>query len=224
MQKNLIIGYGEVGRALHKIIGGDIHDPMKQLFANGKYDVMHVCIPFFDNFVGEMRQYKRLFKPNLVIIHSTVPIGTSKRLGAVHSPIRGVHPQLEKGIRTFVKYFGGKEAKKAANLFKKYGILVKVVQKSETTEAAKLWDTTQYGSFILLNKEIKTWCEKNMVDFDIVYRDFNETYNIGYSKLGMSHVKRPALKFVKGPIGGHCVLQNAKLLDSETARRLDKSS
>lgn len=215
--KHLVVGFGEVGKAIHAIVGGEAQDIAKEFDFNGKCEVMHVCFPYFKGFVKEVKMYQKRYKPQLTIIHSTVPLGTSLKCNAVHSPIRGVHPELEKGIRTFVKYFGGKGAKKAAKIFSDLGITTSVVPDSRTTEALKLWDTTIYGSLILLNKEIKHWCDKNGVDFNIIYTDASKTYNEGYLKLGRSEVMRPYLNYTKGKIGGHCVVPNAKLLKSKSA-------
>lgn len=224
MQKvqNLVVGFGEVGKAVHAIVGGEVHDVAGEFQFGGQCKVMHVCFPYFKGFVKEVKKYQKKFQPKLTIIHSTVPLGTSNKCSAVHSPIRGVHPELEKGIRTFVKYFGGKGAKKAAKIFSDLGITTSVVPDSRTTEALKLWDTTQYGVMILLNKEIYKWCKKNKVDFDVVYTSGNETYNDGYARLGRLDVQRPVLKYIPGPIGGHCVTQNAKLFTSLSTKRLIK--
>jgi hypothetical protein len=219
--KHVTVGFGEVGQAIHSIVGGEAHDPFKSKIAFGKFHVMHVCIPFTKKFKAQVKEYQARFGPKLTIVHSSVPIGTCDELGVVHSPIRGVHPNLERGIRTFVKYFGGKDAKKAAKIFKKLGLETFVTPLARNTEAGKLWDTTQYGVFILLNKEIKKFCDRNKLDFDLVYRHFNESYNTGYTKLGRSEVVRPSLRYIPGKIGGHCVLPNAKLLKSPFAKLLD---
>lgn len=213
--KHLIVGYGEVGKGLKAILDSTVHDPFQDIIFVGECEVMHICIPYADNFISIVEGYKEQFKPKITIIHSTVPVGTCKQLGAVHSPIRGIHPHLENGIRTFTKYFGGKDAKKAAKYFEEIGIETFVTEDVNSIEAGKLWSTTQYGFFIMLNKEIKKWCVEHDVDFDLAYTHFNETYNKGYSELGMDHVIRPVLKYMIGPIGGHCILQNASLLDSE---------
>ena len=238
--KQIVVGLGEVGSALLNILQCDGYDPNKSFLTSdphnqetypffwrdgqiyyGDYDVLHVAFPYFDKFEETVREYQNLFHPKLTIIHSSVPVGTSREVEAVHSPIRGVHPYLEKGIRTFVKYFGGEKAEDAAKIFSDLGIKTKVTDYSETTEAAKLWDTTQYGISILLNKEIYKFCKAKSIDFDIVYTDFNKTYNEGYTKLGMPHVVRPYLKHMEGKIGGHCVVPNAKLLQSWVAKLLD---
>lgn len=208
--RHLILGHGEVGKAIHKILGeAEVVDLNYDTWNGGIVDVIHVCIPYSPDFNQTVEQYK---KEGLVIVHSTVPLGTCDKLDVVHSPIRGVHPKLEQGIRTFVKYFGGRKAIQASKIFQDLGIKVKVFQRAKTTEAIKLWDTTQYGKLILLEKEIHAWCKKNEVNFESVYRRANQDYNEGYMALGKPEVVRPYLRHVEGPIGGHCVRENAKLL------------
>lgn len=211
---HLTVGLGEVGGAIHKIVGGQYHTRSKSTWDGKPVDVVHICIPYTletaHEFAEMVKEYKR--KSKLVIVHSTVALGTCDKLGVVHSPVRGVHPHLEKGIRTFVKYFGGKDAQKAANIFKKLGIKTRVYEKAKTTEAIKLWDTTTYGMMIVIEKEIYDWCQKNNIDFSIVYEQANKDYNKGYTELGRKEVVRPFLKHIPGKIGGHCVIPNAKFL------------
>ncbi|MEK7192878.1 MAG: hypothetical protein AAB682_01960 [Patescibacteria group bacterium] len=212
MAKNhLIAGYGEIGKALGKIIDTDTLDlnltpPQKQ------YDTLHISFPYSTSFVASVKKYQKQYGHKLTIIHSTVPVGTSSKLSAVHSPVVGVHPNLEEGIRTFIKLFGGTDAKKAAVIFIKKGIKTKIFDKSETTEAAKLWDTTYYGWNIVFSKEVARWCKKNKLDFEEVYTFHNQNYNTGYEKLGKKNVVRPVLKNMPGKIGGHCVVPNCKLI------------
>jgi hypothetical protein len=225
MKSHLVVGLGEVGSAIREVLGAVGHDPFKGEEAHGHYDIMHVCFPFSPkvyNFAAEVRKYKKIFSPDLVVIHSTVPVGTSRKLNAVHSPIRGVHPHLVKGIKTFVKFFGGERAEEAAQYFREKGVETETSPRSDDTEAAKLWDTTQYGAMILLNKEIATYCAKHGLDFNIVYTLFNKTYNEGYMKLGRNEVVRPYLKYMPGPIGGHCVVPNAKIVKGHTASQILK--
>lgn len=214
---HLIVGYGEVGKSLGKVLGK--HDWIDfNIKHNSEFitpRVIHICIPYSKKFNKYVKQYQSIIPDSLVIVHSSVPIGTCDKLGVVHSPIAGVHPHLEEGIRTFVKYFGGTnkaDVRRAANIFSRLGIRTKTFKNAKTTEAMKLWSTTQYGRMLMLEKEIYEWCEKNEVDFNDVYTRSNIDYNEGYTKLGMENVVRPYYKHVPGPIGGHCVLPNAKLL------------
>lgn len=212
---NLVIGRGEVGKAVQAVLECDGID--KGETKTGKYKYLHICIPYSDSFKKIVLDYQEEYmdEGGLLIIHSTVPLGTSESLNAVHSPIRGVHPNLEEGVRTFVKYFGGQRAGEASAEFIKKGVKCEITSSARNTEAGKLWSTTQYGLFIALQKEIHEYCEENGLDFDVVYTQFNRTYNEGYAKLDMPHVLRPILKHVDGPIGGHCIQSNASILHQD---------
>lgn len=214
--KQLVIGLGQVGSAVHEVLGSaDGHDPFKNIHTTeAGYEVLHVCIPWSEEFIQDVLHYQDRFliPSGLTIIHSTVPVGTSEIIGAVHSPIRGVHPHLAAGIRTFVKVFGGPRAEEAAAIFASLGITTRTTSSSRDTEALKLWDTSYYGWNIVYEKLLHQWCEENGVDFNLVYTEGNQTYNDGYTKLGMPNVVRPVLKHYPGPIGGHCVIPNAEIL------------
>lgn len=213
---NLVIGLGQIGSAIRSILkcdGIDLGNHTKK-----HYDVIHICIPYSKTFVKSVRKYQKLFTPKITVIHSTVPVGTSDKLGAVYSPCRGKHPNLEKGIRTFEKLFAGKQAKKASHIFLSKGIKVKIHKDTKTAEAFKLWDTTQYGFNIILEKEIHKYCTKNKLDFDVIYTWGNETYNKGYKKLGHPEYTKYVLKHVDGKLGGHCVVQNTPLLGGRIAK------
>lgn len=214
--KHLVIGLGEVGSALQSILKCDGHDPIKNIRAEGTYDVIHVCFPYGgeQTFFVLVDEYRNRFQPQHIVIHSTVPVGTSSKLGAIHSPIRGVHPHLEQSIRTFVKYLGGKDAHVIAKEFMQHGITCEVTDKPETTELMKLVDTTSYGVNILIEKEIHRLCKEYGVPFEVVYNDANFTYNRGYLKLKMPHFQKYNLQHRDGPIGGHCIMPNSKLLKS----------
>ena len=215
-KEHLIIGLGEIGKALQTILECDGID--KTDGNSDDYRILHICFPWSDEFVNEVKKYVEMYKPEIVVVHSTVPVGTCDPNGWVHSPVRGVHPELEKGIRTFVKYFGGNKAGEVSYIFAKLGIRVETALRAKHTEALKLWDTTQYGVMIALEKEIKEYCERNDVDFDLVYTNANQTYNHGYRRLDKENVNRPVLAHMPGKIGGHCVIPNAQLLDSPLAQ------
>jgi UDP-N-acetyl-D-mannosaminuronate dehydrogenase len=133
----------------------------------------------------------------------------------VHSPVRGVHPKLYEGIKTFVKYIGA-DSKQAGEMAKKHlkslGIKADVFYPSKTTELAKILDTTYYGVCIAWHKEMKKICDKLGVNFEQAVTEFNKTYNEGYAKLGKKNVIRPVLFVDDKPIGGHCVIPNAKII------------
>lgn len=220
MKSSVIIGYGEIGKALAKVLFDykpSIKDPKLGEFATDgseeTYEIMHICFPYSDNFVQYVQEYQEKYKPKYTVIHSTVPVGTTNRLPhSVHSPIRGLHPNLESGIRTFVKFIGGQEASEVADYFRRCGLKVALFDKSETTEAMKLWDTTYYGVCIDFAKRVKTYCDKHGLNFHEVYTLANQSYNEGYSALGHPEFVRPVLQPIMKPTGGHCIEPNKELL------------
>lgn len=209
--RQLVIGLGQIGSAVQSILGCDGVD--KDLSDHQHYDVIHVAIPYTEEFDRWMEEYIYRYTPDLIVVHSTVAPGTCEKFGAVHSPARGRHPNLEPGIRTFTKFFGGPKAKKAAQLFKEKGIPVATTEKSITTELGKLFDTEQYREAIEVMRNIKQLCDEYGADFDVTYKAFNKTYNEGYEKLGEPQFKKYVLDYMPGPTGGHCVNPNHKILE-----------
>lgn len=234
---HLIAGFGEIGAAIHTLLDEngvqsiDISDMQKGfVYAFGavekKQDVIHICFPFYNEdaliFIEECKRYeKELADGGIIIIHSTVPVGTTTSLGNnyVHSPVRGVHPNLYESLKVFVKYFGGARAREASTLFKRYGLHVRFTSVAENTEAMKLWETEQYRRFIGTMQEIHEFCDAHHLDFDLVYTESNNTYNDGYTEMGMEHVTRPVLFYMPGPIGGHCVEPNHVILFGEDKQK-----
>ena len=217
MTKHCIVGLGEVGSALKEIFKADGEDPFKKEYAENKhYDYLHICIPYTDYFIKQVQDYQKKYTPKYTIIHSTVPIGTSLECNAHHSPVRGVHPNLVDGILTFKKFMGGPDCFEIAKEFGHYRITCMCTREARNTEALKLIDTTQYGNLIMMQKEIYNWCLKYKLDYNLIYTLGNETYNEGYTKLFRPDVVRPFLKHMEGKIGGHCVENNAILLNRFT--------
>lgn len=212
-----ILGFGEVGRAVDKFYRNPKIKDLKRDDGLEGVEILHICIPWKDNFIKIVKKEIKKIKPKLTIIHSTVAPGTTKKLGGmiVHSPIRGIHPKLYQGIKTFVNYIGA-DSKKAGKLAKRHlkslGIKTKVFTPSVTTEIGKLFSTCYYGLCIAWHGEMKKICDKAEIDFEKAVTDFNKTYNQAYPKLGKKNVVRPVLYPPKEGIGGHCICQNAEIL------------
>jgi len=215
--KTLIIGKGEVGTALYTILKDYYPTKIRDIQTIDDYEpeILHICFPYSDNFIENTKRYIHFYNPIYTVIHSTVPVGTSKECEAIHSPIRGLHPNLVKGIKTFVKFLGGERASEVADYFRRAGLKICLCDKSETTEAMKLFDTEYYRVCIEFCHRVKVFCEKNNLPFSEIYRLANITYNKGYEELGHSEFIRPVLEPIKGQIGGHCVLPNKKILENQ---------
>lgn len=210
--KHIVIGMGEVGKAIQKVFDCDWVDLEDEDVVDEGHYIMHVCLPYGKDFIRLVGAYKKRFSPKYTVIHSTVPVGTSRKCNALHSPIRGLHPNLYTGVMTFEKFIGGENASYIADDFRKAGLKVILCDRQETTELGKLLDTEYYRACIEFTHRAKGLCEKHNAPFHEAYTLFNMTYNVGYTTLGHPEYVRPVLQAIKGKIGGHCVSQNAKLI------------
>src|SRR5690625_7627662 len=93
----------------------------------------------------------------MVVVHSTVPVGTCDREGWVHSPIRGRHPDLEEGVARFTKHFGGHRSAEAASEWKRIGVDVESHPRAAAPEAGKLWELGEYGGQMRVEPAIQAW-------------------------------------------------------------------
>ena len=208
------MGAGEVGTAVHAVLSRAHPTTLRDVDpVEAEADVLDVCIPWSSEFVESVAAYAIEHRARMVVVHSTVPVGTCDRQGWVHSPIRGRHPHLEEGVATFVKHFGGLGAEEAALDWKACEVTTAVHPRAAETEAGKLWELAQFGLQVRVQKAIRAWCTERGLDPDVVYGSFAHTYNSGYEALGATHFVRPVLKHVPGDIGGHCVVPMSHLLD-----------
>lgn len=223
--RTLIIGDGEIGRSLYGVLSR--HYPIQiigKLYSiDFNPEIMHICFPYSKEFIGAVKSYQKEYKPKYTIIHSTVPVGTSKKCCALHSPVIGIHPNLKESLLTFTKFLAGKDAGYVAQYFRRTGMKVYLTDKQETTELMKICSTSFYGLCIEWTKEVKRFCDKYKVPFEM-WTLWTDNYNKGYGKLGHPEFHRPNLIPIKQKIGGHCVLQNLEFLKSKFSEFIKKQN
>lgn len=217
---HLIIGYGEIGKAVHALIGEagvidlDRHEDVPE-----SVDVLHVCFTYSANFVAEMQRYIQGYVPLHIIIYSTLPIGITKGFpGAVHSPVEGKHPDLEMSLRQMERWLGSEdkgETKFFASFFNALGLRTREVASSDFTEALKLLSTAEYGINIVFASYKASIAEALGMDYELT-KAWNLEYNKLYRSLGMDkRFQKYVLDEPKGVIGGHCIVPNAKILKQQ---------
>ena len=214
-EKVLVVGVGEIGRPLLEIIrshydayGLDINPDPKI----PPCEIMHICFPFNgENFVQQSLRYIQQYRPSLTIINSTVAPGTTRRIAleseanVVNSPVLGKHARMKQEMLQYTKFIGAltpEAGQKAAEHFSNVGIKTKLVGSPETSELAKLTETTYFGVLITWAQEVERYCKEVGVNYDEVVSFYEE---IGFF---------PKVKFFPGLIGGHCVMPNIKILKS----------
>lgn len=223
-EPTLVIGAGEIGNSVFNILARvydayirDKKIPFLIPPLPKEFRVINICFPYSESFIHDVEEYIALYQPKLTIIHSTVPPGTTRKLGAgvVHSPVNGKHPRLEQSILTFKKFVGGNDVfstYEASLYLTKAGMKTQVLSSSVASELGKVGCTRRYGISIVEMKEFAKECDRLGVPFHEAYTMWNNNYNEGYQQLGNQEYFRPILRPLDGPIGGHCVIPNLDLL------------
>lgn len=224
MRHLVIGGCGQVGSAICDFLKENkeyisiIDKKMKSKVLWEYYDFIHICIPYDKDFVKTVEDCIFKHKYSALIIYSTVPVGTTKQLNAVHSPIEGRHSQgLLKAFKTFTRFIAGKDSKKVAKFFESKGLKTKTFKVPEITELGKLLSTTRYGLSLVFSQVQQNICDKFRLDYNNVVSKYVEMYNDGYE--GTNFIQ-PNLYPPGKKIGGHCIIPNAKTLNSQYNHKL----
>ena len=210
----VITGLGEVGKPLYQLIsqhrdtvGVDVGTPLDGI---RDVEVLHVCFPFqLKDFVGEVARYAELFKPELIVINSTVAVGTT-RAGAVrtgiptvNSPIRGKHARMFEELQKYTKFVGATDpitGQHAVRHFESVGLKTKLLGSPEASELAKLTETTYFGLMIAWAQELERYCDRSGANYEEIISFYEEIKFF------------PQVKYFPGVIGGHCVMPNIEIL------------
>ncbi len=210
---SVILGLGEIGRPLlevlsraHRMEGIDL--PPRDV--NGPVEMLHVCYPGeINDFTGVTAAYVARYRPEVVVIHATVPVGTTREVQGrvsqpvVHSPVRGKHVRMAQELLSYTKWIGTSDDGAAARLerhFQAAGMKTQRMGSAEATELAKLTETTYFGLLIAFAQDVDRMARQAGVAYEEVARFYEE---IGYL---------PPVKYFPGVIGGHCVMPNVALL------------
>jgi hypothetical protein len=212
-------GMGQVGSALVKILRRKFSVEVLDIGNKPEKscDFLHVSIPYGERFISSVQDAKIEYSPKWVIIHSTVPVGTTRSIGCntAHSPVRGQHDDLEKSMKEFVKYVGcpDKISEQAIKgHLKTAGFYVESMESPEASELAKLLCLSRYLNDLAFYEVSEYLCKRYGVSKKLV-NDWTRTYNLGYR--GTKWV-RPLLDFPSGKVGGHCVMPVSRMLADQT--------
>ena len=233
MNKDIVVGLGEIGLPILKLISKKEnavgYDLNKKLMNEKKFKkfeslttrFLHIAIPVNEKFNSNVIQLYKKFQPECIVIHSTISPGTTERIQkkldipVIFSATRGVHKRMLKDLQVYTKFFAiSKHAPKKGwaitnyqKTMKKSGIKTQQMSKPETLELAKiLCDTTYLGWLINYAQLTNTIAIQHNVNYDEMWTFSDEIH----AALG----NRP--KMFPGFIGGHCVIPNLDLIQNQT--------
>ena len=121
--KNVVAGLGEIGMPIFKLIsknsicvGYDKNTKLMNLPSFEKYSsfptkFLHICIPFTSTFMKNVLSLEKLFKPDCIVIHSTISPYTTQKIQSktttpiIYSATRGVHKRMSSDLKRYTKFF-----------------------------------------------------------------------------------------------------------------------
>jgi len=236
--KHVVVGLGEIGRPILNLLSEKVtvvgFDVNPNLMDNKFYryeklptSFVHICIPFGKNFISNIKQIYKKFKPEIIVIHSTISPYTTKKvqeqipIPLIYSATRGIHKRMLSDLKKYTKFYAiePKAPRKKwaslaySNLMRQLGIKTNKISKPVTLELAKIVvDTSYYGWLINYAQLSNMIAKKHNVDYDEMWSFADEIHKF----LG----NRP--KMYPGYIGGHCVIPNLDLMHNQTLNLIKK--
>ena len=239
IKKNVVAGLGEIGSPISKllekkslVVGYDLDKKLMNFKKFKKLEntdtlFLHVCIPHTKNFKKSVLQLIKKFKPEIVVINSTISPNTTSSLQSVcdipimYSATRGVHKRMLTDLKRYTKYFAisknAPKKKMAITEFKKSmklcNVKTKQMEKPETLELAKIICDTSYLGWLINYAQLSNMIAiQYNVNYDEMWSFSDEIHKL----LG----NRP--KMYPGFIGGHCVIPNLDLMHNQTLDLIKK--
>lgn len=222
-----VIGFGEIGKSLFKVLSGphQVETFDKDSFPSYQCELINICFPYSETFNDDVLFYVGHQHPKYIVIHSSVPVGTTKELNKLtgipvfHSPVRGKHPDITDALRTYVKYLSYEpsvcstsDVDEVSRYFSSCDMSVKTVEGTEKTELMKLLELSRYGVYLAFAKEQEAICKRFGLSYDQIVTEYDTTRNDGLEKLKLPQYKFPLLTPFVDYVGGHCTVEDMKIL------------
>ena len=239
MKKDVVVGIGEIGKPILKllsknntVVGFDLNPDLVDQKKIERYkklqtSFLHIAIPVTDKFINNVLKLDKKFKPECIVIHSTIKPGTTKTLQkklsipVIYSATRGVHKRMIRDLKRYTKFFAISTnaprykwaSSRFTKLMKECGIKTKKMSKPETLELAKIICDTSYLGWLVNYAQLSNIIAiKHGVNYDEMWSFSDEIHRF----LG----NRP--KMFPSFIGGHCVIPNIDLLHNQTLTLIKK--
>ena len=239
MKKDVVAGLGEIGSAILKLlskkqitVGYDLDKKLVDESKLKKYQdtatsFLHIAIPVTKKFDSNLLKLCKKFKPECVVIHSTIGPGTTERIQkklkipVIYSATRGVHKRMMYDLKRYTKFFvisrnaprGKWACSQYVKLMKHCGVKTKKMSKPQTLELAKIICDTSYLGWLINYAQLSNMIAiQHGADYDEMWSFSDEIHKI----LG----NRP--KMYPGYIEGHCVIPNLDLINNQTLDLIKK--
>lgn len=244
MEKRIVIGYeGEIGSAIFNIfnatmgIDDDIYLSARK--GEGKKadrTIMHICIPYTPSFIRTVLGYAYKHKPDIIIIHTTCKIGTTRKIDSilgnntdmrtppcmvVHASVNCRHPNTESDIRKYDMFVGAmneREGNEVCDYIERFGIITYLCDTPESSEFNKIAGTEYCKTIVEFFGTLKELADDNdKLNWKECIAYFENLMN---KSDGWKRVYRRGNR-IDTPISGkHCLKSNNELWNQYINKRV----
>lgn len=224
----IVIGCkGEIGIAISKIFNSkygidtsyNYDDTVYQLAGFTK--IVHICIPYVKDYVDVVIRYINKLTPDLVLIHTTCKIGTTRQIGeitnkpVVHCPVNGKHPQMIDEIKRYGFFVGAiqtKHGQMACEYIERYGIDTYLCETPEITELSKIASTELLRKIIEFYQDYKQYVREKELNWAEFIAFFDNLYRKAEDGKWIYRVFQRAGRIDTPMSRKHCISKNKELL------------
>jgi hypothetical protein len=157
-ESRIVVGYrGQVGSAIQKLFDATFcidFDTEEGNLEKDSFKIMHICLPCGKDFAVELfiktaQEYIETFEPDLILNHSTTPVGTTRKLSKfckniAHVPVNGRHPDMADDIMHYGFFVGAIDEKigqEVCAYIERNKLHTYLCETPELTELAKMAST-----------------------------------------------------------------------------------
>jgi hypothetical protein len=250
MEERIVIGYrGEIGSAITKIFNAtkgigvsDMYLPALVISPSGEHinekekadrTIMHICIPYIKDFTKTVIHYVDKYTPDIVIIHTTCAIGTTREINnllgnsttiVVHASVNCRHPNTEADIRKYDMFVGAMSeiaGNEACDYIERFGIVTYLCDTPESSEFNKIAGTEYCKTMVEFFGYLKKLADDdNKLNWKECIAYFENLMN---KSDGWKRVYRRGNR-IDTPISGkHCLNTNHKLWELYVVRKASKT-
>ena len=198
-----VVGAGQVGSALWKVLAPVFDvvplDPAQGYTLDRPYlDHLHFCVPYDEEFRTTVAFWVKQTEPQAVILHSTVPPGTTRIVSGdlttmkldpylAYSPVLGYHPHLYDHLRSFLKPVAGltpEATQVVAGIMTEASVQCAIFDTPEEVEWAHALFSVRQGLDYAWAVAVDSLCRHDGLAFDQVHLGWTQLMNLGHTKIG----------------------------------------
>jgi len=221
-EERIVIGYkGEIGTAIGSIFemtyGVEVGTKLPEKTG---FRIVHVCIPFVDNYVDVVSEYINTLSPDFTIIHTTCKVGTTREIyertkkPVVHCPVNGRHPIMKPDILRYGLFVGAIDesvGQMVCEYIERFNLQTYLCETPEITELSKIASTELIRTVVGFYQGYKKQVRSNGLNWAEFVAFFENIQRNAKDGMWVDRVFQRAGEVDAAISGKHCLSTNKEL-------------